>query len=76
VKITLPYGKQGRVIEDLEDLRFWIFDMRVKHFGTLERQVALGFVFLFGISIAAGAYIYLNRTPVKVEARNDQEAGF
>ena len=76
MKFTLPYGNQPRTIEDLQDLRFWIFDMRVKHLGTIERQVALGFVFLFGISIAAGAYIYLNRTPVKVEARNDQEAGF
>jgi len=76
VKITLPYGDNRRTIEDFEDLRFWATDMRIKHLGTLERQVALGFTLFFVITIAVSAFVYLNRTPIRVESRNDQEAGF
>ena len=75
VKFSLPYAGGKRPIEDFEDFRFWVTDQRIRHLGTIERQVAFGFIVL-GLVIGIGAFAYLNRTPTRIEPRNDQEAGF
>lgn len=76
VKFSLPYAGGKRPIEDFEDFRFWLTDQRIRHLGTIERQVAFGFIVFLGLAIAIGGYAYLNRTPTRIEPRNDLEAGF
>jgi len=74
--VKLRLGNRVRTIEDFQDFKFYIKDWQIKYLGTIERQVALGFGLLMVFSIAVGAFAYLNRTPTRIESRNDQEAGF
>ena len=76
MKFTLPYGDQRWTIEDLDDLKWWARNQQIKHLGTIERQVGLGFILLLVIGASVVAYVHLNRTPTRIEKRNDQEAGF
>lgn len=74
--MKLRLGNRTRTIEDFEDFKFYLRDWQIKYVGTVERQVAVGFALLLMFSVAAVAFIHLNRTPTRIEARNDQEATF
>lgn len=74
--MKLRLGNRVRTIEDFQDFKFYLRDWQIKYVGTVERQVAVGFAVLGVLIIAVGAFAYLNRTPTRIEPRNDQEAGF
>ena len=55
-----------------------IFGIDLEDWTRFEyhKQVFAGIAILYTVIGIAFLYEFLNRTPVKIESRNDQEAGF